>query len=226
MCVVGSFAEFATRFGRLHMLKWEQAFPHRNERRLDEYGVLLTEEQFIARSGSNGWLMAAGRVPDNRNFIDAPLVFAGERKIVCYMLRSETGKCYMGWTNFLERRVRQHNGIIAGGATRTTQHRPWSVGLVVSGFSRNQQAKRFESAWLEPEKEGVYLTTIQAGTVSNRLGNRSVNTNTMVLRWLLRGYRLLHGPLDGALVVEERPDINERLCLPKSTSCLAAFAWQ
>lgn len=44
-----------------------------------------------------------------------------------YLLQSvsQPGKSYIGVTNDISRRIRQHNGEIVGGATYTRRFRPW-----------------------------------------------------------------------------------------------------
>ncbi len=45
-----------------------------------------------------------------------------------YLLVSEVnGRTYVGVTTDLERRLRQHNGELAGGARATRAHRPWRL---------------------------------------------------------------------------------------------------
>ena len=71
---------------------------------------------------------------------------------VCYVLRgsspssSSTQPTYVGITNNLARRLRQHNGAIKGGARRTRQHQPWALVATVVGFQNKQQALQFEWA--------------------------------------------------------------------------------
>jgi predicted GIY-YIG superfamily endonuclease len=52
----------------------------------------------------------------------------------CYILKNETGRnTYVGYTNAPPRRLRQHNGEIAGGARYTSRHgRAWSIVAVVT----------------------------------------------------------------------------------------------
>lgn len=52
----------------------------------------------------------------------------------CYFIKSECGKTYVGSTNDIVRRLRQHNGEIVGGAKRTHANRPWSYFAVLTGF--------------------------------------------------------------------------------------------
>lgn len=42
-----------------------------------------------------------------------------------YCIESENGRTYVGATNNLPRRLRKHNGEIAGGARATRSGRPW-----------------------------------------------------------------------------------------------------
>ena len=50
----------------------------------------------------------------------------------CYLLFSNDGKkTYVGATTDIDRRLRQHNGEISGGAKRTHADRPWKVAALV-----------------------------------------------------------------------------------------------
>lgn len=67
---------------------------------------------------------------------------------VCYTLLSADRRCtYVGITNCMERRLRQHNGELAGGAkstTRCTRRQPWVVACTVTGFRTKIEALQFE----------------------------------------------------------------------------------
>lgn len=63
-----------------------------------------------------------------------------------YCLRS-MGKAYIGATVDPTRRLRQHNGELAGGARRTRDRGPWSFVCVVSGFRTWREALQFEWAF-------------------------------------------------------------------------------
>lgn len=68
---------------------------------------------------------------------------------VCYTLLSADGRCtYVGMTNNLARRVRQHNGELAGGAKYTGREgkQPWRVVCTVCGFRSKVEALQFEWA--------------------------------------------------------------------------------
>ena len=69
---------------------------------------------------------------------------------VCYLLESNTGgrpATYVGVTNSMKRRIRQHNGELCGGAKATSRRRPWSYAAFVGPFDSYRCALQFEWAW-------------------------------------------------------------------------------
>jgi structure-specific endonuclease subunit SLX1 len=68
-----------------------------------------------------------------------------------YLLESSNGLTYVGATIDLNRRLRQHNGIIKGGAKRTTgivsSGESWKRYCYVSGFPDWKAALQFEWRW-------------------------------------------------------------------------------
>lgn len=62
----------------------------------------------------------------------------------CYLLKSTStklnNKTYIGSTPDPPRRIRQHNGLILGGAFKTKFGRPWEMELIVFGFPTKLQA--------------------------------------------------------------------------------------
>lgn len=64
---------------------------------------------------------------------------------ICYVLLSiDTGNTYCGITNTPERRLRQHNGELVGGAKYTRRFRPWSYAFRVKGFRSKNEVLSFE----------------------------------------------------------------------------------
>lgn len=65
---------------------------------------------------------------------------------VCYFLRSDKApqRTYSGSTNDFPHRLRQHNGLLVGGAKMTESTRPWRPALIIYGFPSQSSALRFE----------------------------------------------------------------------------------
>lgn len=55
-----------------------------------------------------------------------------------YLLRSSTGRTYVGISVDLERRLAQHNGELPGGAKSTRAGRPWKVVRSWGPFDRSR----------------------------------------------------------------------------------------
>ena len=64
----------------------------------------------------------------------------------CYLLHSKNTKTYIGATVDPDRRLRQHNGELSGGARRTSGLQ-WKRALYVGGFPDWTAALQFEWAW-------------------------------------------------------------------------------
>jgi len=65
----------------------------------------------------------------------------------CYMLQSLDGsKTYVGATVDPNRRLRQHNGEIGGGA-KATKGRAWQRRFLIGGFASEVPALQFEWRW-------------------------------------------------------------------------------
>ena len=68
-----------------------------------------------------------------------------------YLLATEEGQTYVGATVDPDRRLRQHNGLIGGGARATAarvgQGLMWRRMCYVSGFPDNHAALQFEWRW-------------------------------------------------------------------------------
>ena len=67
---------------------------------------------------------------------------------VCYIIFNNNCS-YVGITNNIKRRLRQHNGEIKGGAKYTSLYNNdslWQYGCYINGFKSKQDALRFEWA--------------------------------------------------------------------------------
>lgn len=75
---------------------------------------------------------------------------------VCYTLVDLARKyTYVGITNNLGRRIRQHNGELAGGARYTKGRGKWCVAWTVRGFHRKEHALMFEWAVKRAQRSSV-----------------------------------------------------------------------
>ena len=78
-----------------------------------------------------------------------------------YLLKNEK-KSYIGYTNNIERRLRQHNGEIKGGAKYTTRNKNdnnlWEPICIVYGFEDKCEAMKCEWEW---KRKSGYLNRIK-----------------------------------------------------------------
>jgi len=64
-----------------------------------------------------------------------------------YVLSSKrAGRTYVGVTSDLRARVRQHNGLEAGGARSTRAGRPWKLRKTYGPFATRGEAQKVEHA--------------------------------------------------------------------------------
>jgi predicted GIY-YIG superfamily endonuclease len=66
---------------------------------------------------------------------------------MCYCLESTTGSTYIGSSVDVDRRLRQHNGEIKGGARATSRGTGWNRVCHVVGFPDSRAALQFEWKW-------------------------------------------------------------------------------
>lgn len=66
----------------------------------------------------------------------------------CYLISCQNRWTYVGITNDLNRRLRQHNGQLKGGAKYTTSKpSEWTIDLYITGFPDKRCALQFEWKW-------------------------------------------------------------------------------
>lgn len=85
---------------------------------------------------------------------------------VVYILQSKPrpNRTYVGVTNDLKKRLRQHNGELVGGASATKTTRPWQVMSIVRGFQGNKSvAMRCEWFMKVKHYKGVMPETCRNG---------------------------------------------------------------
>jgi predicted GIY-YIG superfamily endonuclease len=62
------------------------------------------------------------------------------------LISTTTTRTYVGVTTDVDRRARQHNGELRGGARTTRAGRPWQVGAVRGPFASRGEAQVIEHA--------------------------------------------------------------------------------
>ena len=105
----------------------------------------------------------------------------------CYLLRSlnpkHPNKTYVGFTTDPYRRLRQHNGIIKGGARRTSHRhggQPWEFTVIVHGFPTQVKGLQFEWAWQHVDRS-VAVRTMIGSEPSKTLKRRQLSTKGQLL---------------------------------------------
>ena len=101
----------------------------------------------------------------------------------CYLLVSRAaggtrgrgrgrGRTYVGFTNAPARRLRQHNGAVAGGARATRAWRPWDMAVFVHGFPAHSPALAFEWHWQHPTRSTLLRAAAAEAGPQGRSGGR------------------------------------------------------
>lgn len=66
---------------------------------------------------------------------------------VYLIISSRLPKTYVGVTTNFSRRLKEHNGVLKGGAKASSAGRPWVLACLVQGFKDRSEACTFESKW-------------------------------------------------------------------------------
>jgi structure-specific endonuclease subunit SLX1 len=98
---------------------------------------------------------------------------------------SDRPRSYIGFTNDPSHRIRQHNGEVQGGASKTRFHRPWRMVCVVFGHADNISALQFEWHYTYPDSS-TWLKDAFASRNPRTFGRRgTLKFNLSVLRLML-----------------------------------------
>ncbi|KAF5832598.1 hypothetical protein DUNSADRAFT_11470 [Dunaliella salina] len=104
-------------------------------------------------------------------------------RYLCYILASESGRTYAGYTTDVRRRVKEHNGLLKGAAKATRGHGPWYLlGTVASpAFMSKGIALSFEWHCKKEHVPAALLRAVkrvgkQKATVVTRLAKTALAT--------------------------------------------------
>ena len=90
----------------------------------------------------------------------------------CYLLQSQRRitHTYIGYTVNPERRLRQHNGGLTGGARATSAQRPWRHLAIVRGFPSHRAGLSFEWHWKNARRSRTLRVLVRGRTVTGPRG--------------------------------------------------------
>ncbi len=92
-----------------------------------------------------------------------------------YIIESDFERTYCGVTNDLQRRIKQHNGLIKGGA-KATRGRNWEYFILITGFQNRNDLLSFE--WRMHHPDGKRRKNKDFWGIEGRLKSIDV-----VLKW-------------------------------------------
>lgn len=75
----------------------------------------------------------------------------GKGTYLCYTITHEYKVTYVGITNNFEKRIKQHNGVMKGGAKATRKYDNWKLAFYVTGFRTKGEVLSFEWHMHHPE---------------------------------------------------------------------------
>jgi len=109
---------------------------------------------------------------------------------MCYILQSINypSKIYIGYTVDINHRIKQHNGLLVGGAKKTKKYLPWKIVCVIRGFYEPSSALRFEYRLqkLSKRKDLKYTLTQLEYLINNGDGSVKMNNKIpWVKLWIL-----------------------------------------
>ena len=105
---------------------------------------------------------------------------------VVYILRSHNCS-YIGMTNDFEKRWKQHNGILKGGAKYTKKYNDWTPICIIDGFPTKQQAMQCE--WRLKRVKG-FLNRVKNVSILLQSNNRWTKQSPLIKEQSLSVYTI------------------------------------
>lgn len=172
----------------------------------------VKDKYYLHVKYKNEYFYISIEIPNNFN-----LTIRIATRYCCYVLKSKKlrrnsksqtfDKTYVGYTVNPERRIRQHNGLILGGAKKTRKFKPWEYLMIIRGFPDSHSALQFEWRCHHPRlRVGNKLikycnthTNVETRIkIISKILNldhwtpNAINSNSVFLEvnWILEGYKL------------------------------------
>lgn len=79
---------------------------------------------------------------------------SNSKEYIVYCIHNNLKYTYIGITNNFQRRIRQHNGEIKGGAKYTRRYRPWKVIFTIHGLKSKREVLQLEWAIKHRRRKG------------------------------------------------------------------------
>lgn len=115
-----------------------------------------------------------------------------------YWIITEANRSYIGATVNLERRIRQHNGMIVGGARRT-RNGHWNYHRIIGGFRTWREALQFEWAFKHISRRTRSISKRQSALELLMTRERWTRNSPPASDVALNVYTTLDAALDAAL---------------------------
>lgn len=119
-------------------------------------------------------------------------IYTGQKSFYMYILSSTVkNKTYVGVSENIHHRLRQHNGEITGGAATTRDGRPWRIVGFLNGFTSREEALRFEWRMHKWNKNSAKMTAMIKNTGRCATNLRGLPRRLQILQLVLdnKGWR-------------------------------------
>lgn len=117
-----------------------------------------------------------------------------EKSWYCYILRSTNqnfkNRTYVGSTNNPDRRLKQHNRIIKGGAKATSIAYPYEFYCIISGFCNHVSALRCE--WLLKHPDALKKSSNKYKGIEGRIKGLNLLLTKSILWKNRKDFSILH----------------------------------
>lgn len=120
------------------------------------------------------------------------IIYTGQKSFYMYILSSTVkNKTYVGVSDNIHHRLRQHNGEITGGAASTRVGRPWRIVGFLNGFTSREEALRFEWRMHKWNKNSAKMTAMIKNTGRCATNLRGLPRRLQILQLVLdnKGWR-------------------------------------